>query len=298
MSSTETVDPRFRDLDAWPTRAAVEAMAQGQSEAIAAVQAQIDAIASAAEAAAARLGATGRLIYAGAGASGRLAVQDGVELGPTFSWPEARVAYLLAGGIEALWRSVEGAEDDRAAASLQAQALALTSADVLIAVAASGRTPYAIAALEAARAAGALTIAITNNAATPLAAAADHALVALTGPEVLAGSTRMKAGTAQKAILNTLSTAIMLRLGRVYQGLMVDMIPSNAKLKERAVRMVATIAACAPEVAIHALQTAQHRIKPAVLVARGLTLEAAVEVLAQHGDNLRAALAEIGGPNG
>ena len=218
--TTETVDPRYADLDRWPTALAVEAMLEGQMAAIAALKDQSGAIAAAADAAAARLREGGRLVYVGAGTSGRVAVQDGVELTPTYSWPDERLVFLLAGGMDALAHSAEGAEDDDAAARAEIAAADIGQNDVVIGVAASGRTPYAVAAIDAARAAGALTIGLANNPGTPLLAGAEHPILADTGSEIVAGSTRMKAGTAQKVALNLLSTAIMLRLGRVYRGLM------------------------------------------------------------------------------
>jgi N-acetylmuramic acid 6-phosphate etherase len=211
-----------------------------------------------------RLRAGGRLVYAGAGTSGRLAVQDGVELTPTYNWPSERLVFLVAGGMGALMRSVEGAEDNIEAAREEVAAADVGPNDVLIAVAASGRTPYAVAALEAARVRGALTIAIANNPGTPLLAAADHPIVADTGAEIVAGSTRMKAGTAQKAALNMLSTAIMLRCGLVHRGLMVNMRISNEKLAQRARRMVATLAGIDEARAADALELAGNDLRRAV----------------------------------
>jgi N-acetylmuramic acid 6-phosphate etherase len=224
------------------------------------------------------------LIYAGAGTSGRLAVLDGVELGPTYDWD--RTFYALAGGMGALLESVEGAEDDAGAGEAAIREAGAATADVVIGVAASGRTPFTVAAVRAGGALGALTVGIASNAGTPLLEAADHSILLLTGAEVVAGSTRMKAGTAQKIALNTLSTAIMLRLGRIHGGLMVDMRLSNAKLRARAATIVAEIADVDPSAARAALDTAEGNIKRAVLIALGVgpgALDAA-------GDNLREAL--------
>ncbi len=290
MAGTETPDPRFADIDRWPTVDAVTAMLDGQTDAIAAIRSQTRAIAAAADAAAVVLKSGGRIAYAGAGTSGRVAVQDGVELGPTFGWPEARLVYLMAGGMDALAHSAEGAEDDADAARAGVATHKISKGDVLIGIAASGRTRFTIGAVEAARTAGALTISIANNAGTPLLNAADHAIVAATGSEIIAGSTRMKAGTAQKAILNILSTAIMLRLGRVYRGLMVDMVISNEKLLHRAQGMVRTITDCPEDVAIHAVEAAGHDIKAAVLIALGHTADSAKALLALHDGILRDAL--------
>lgn len=288
--STETVDPRFVDIDLWPTETAVEAMLEGQLAAVAALKSQVGALARASDAAAARLDRGGRLVYAGAGTSGRIAVQDGVELTPTYDWPSDRLVYLMAGGMGALTESVEGAEDDADAARAEITAAGVGPLDVVVGVAASGRTPYTVAAVEAARAAGALTIGIANNKGAPLLAAAEHALLAETGSELVAGSTRMKAGTAQKAALNLFSTATMLRCGRVYRGLMVDMRISNAKLLRRGAAMVRDLVGVDDAAASAALDAAGRDIKAAVLIAGGASAQQARERLAAAGGNLRAAL--------
>ena len=290
MPSTEDQNLRFIDIDRWPTIDAVDAMLDEQLVALTAIREATAEIARAAEAASDRLRRGGRLVYAGAGTSGRVAVQDGVELGPTFGWPATRLDYLLAGGIEALSHSVEGAEDDADGARAAVVASGVGQLDVVIGVAASGRTPFTLAVVQAARTAGALTVAIANNRGTPLLVAAEHGLLAATGSEIIAGSTRMKAGTAQKVILNMLSTAIMLRLGRVYRGLMVDMQVSNSKLLARAQAMVTSLADCPDETAAAALEQTGRNIKAAVLVARGATPSAAVDTLARHDGILRAAL--------
>ena len=196
----------------------------------------------------------------------------------------------MAGGTDALMHSAEGAEDDADAARAGVADNGIGTGDVLISVAASGRTRFTIGAIAAARAAGALTISIANNPDTPLLTAADHAIVASTGSEIIAGSTRMKAGTAQKAILNILSTAIMLRLGRVYRGLMVDMVISNEKLLGRAHGIVSAIANCPDDVAIRAVEVAGHDIKVAVLIALGHSADNARALLAAHDYILRDAL--------
>lgn len=288
--STETVSERFVDIDMWSTEAALEAMFEGQLSAISAVRSEIGAIAKAAEAAAGRLERGGRLVYAGAGTSGRIAVQDGVELGPTFGWPADRLAYALAGGSDALSRSAELAEDDAEAAVSALRSLGIRDHDVLIGVAASGRTKYTISAVETANAVGALTIGVANNANTDLLKAAQIGICADTGSEVIAGSTRMKAGTAQKAILNLLSTAIMIRCGRVYKGLMVDMVISNQKLHERAVSMIQQLAAVGHSEAQAALGAADGEIKAGVLCALGANIVEAREVLSQHNGLLRDAI--------
>lgn len=295
MPNTESVNPRFADIDRWTTTEAVEAMLEGQLSAIASIKSQTGQIAAAAEAAAERLRDGGRLVYVGAGTSGRVAVQDGVELGPTFGWPNTRLLYLIAGGTDALVRSAEGAEDDADDARSRIDEAAIGSGDVVIGVAASGRTPFTIAALKAAKAAGALTIAIANNAGTELLQVADHGLLAATGSEAIAGSTRMKAGTAQKAILNLLSTAIMLRLGRVYRGLMVDMVISNEKLLNRAFGIVRALSDCSEATAVKAVHLAGNDIKTAVLIALGKDPVEAAALLREHGGILRDAVESVNG---
>jgi N-acetylmuramic acid 6-phosphate etherase len=289
--TTELISSRYADLDLWPTGDAVQAMLEGQLAAAASVQSQAEGIAAAAESAAARLrDGAGRLIYAGAGTSGRLAVQDGVELGPTYDWPEQRTVYALAGGMDALLTSVEGAEDDAAAGKHALDRAGAGTDDVVIGVAASGRTPYTLGAVRAGAEAGALTIGIASNAGTPLLEAAKHPILLATGPEIVAGSTRMKAGTGQKIALNLLSTAIMLRLGRVYKGLMVDMRLSNRKLEARAAVMVQEISGADEATASAALAQADGRIKLASLIATGLGAEEAAHLLTESGGNLRVAL--------
>jgi N-acetylmuramic acid 6-phosphate etherase len=288
--STEDVDPRFADLDAWPFANAIEAMWDGQLSAVAAVRPALPAITAAAEAAAMALGDTGRLIYVGAGTSGRVAVQDGAELTPTFNWPVERNVFLMAGGDQAFVASIEGAEDDAARAVRQINALALGPADVVIGVAASGTTPFTVAAIQRARALGAVTIGIANNPGTPLLTAAAFPVLIETGSELIAGSTRMKAGTAQKVVLNLISTGIMLKFGKVYRGMMVNMRAANVKLQRRAERMVARLADCSIEAAAEALAHADGDIRLATLLAQGHEKAVAITILADAKGNLRQAL--------
>lgn len=287
---TEDVNPRFSELDLWPTQEAVEAMYEGQLAAIAATRTAIAAIAAAADASATRIGNSGRLIYTGAGTSGRLAVLDGVELGPTFGWPDDRLFYCLAGGEKALVRSVEGAEDDRDDGAKQIADLTVTEKDVVIGVAASGRTPFTLGTLQEANTRGALTVGISNNANSAILSEARHGILAETGSELVAGSTRMKAGTAQKSILNMLSTAIMLRLGRIYKGYMVDMIVSNEKLEKRAISMVAEIANTDTDKAAAALKAADNNIREAILLCLGREPAESRAIIQNHNGNLRAVL--------
>ena len=291
--STEDIDPRFVDLDAWPLSAAMEAMWDGQLESIAAVRTALPQITAATVAAAIRLRSVGRLIYVGAGTSGRVAVQDGAELGPTFNWPQSRVVFVMAGGNNALLKSVEGAEDDAVDGTTQMDLANVARDDVVIGLTASGATPFTVAAIARARALGALTIGIANNPATPMLSTADFPILLNTGSEVLAGSTRMKAGTAQKAALNLISTGIMLAQGRVYKGLMVNMNASNAKLKKRAERMVMQLANCDQSAAIKALTVSDGDIKTAVLMATGHSLSQVAQALEKHGGNLRKAIGTL-----
>ncbi|MGN6748593.1 MAG: N-acetylmuramic acid 6-phosphate etherase, partial [Xanthobacteraceae bacterium] len=219
---TERASPRFSDIDRWEPGDILEALIESQMAAVATVRAALPAIQAAAAAMQARLSGSGRLIYVGAGTSGRLAVQDGAELIPTFNWPADRLLLLMAGGKDALLRSVEGAEDAVDQAAQLVRQHAITPADVIIAVAASGTTPFTLACMREAKRRGAFAIGIANNTSTPLLVDADCPILLDTGPEAIAGSTRMKAGTAQRVALNLLSTLVMIRLGRVHEGLMVD----------------------------------------------------------------------------
>ena len=287
---TEAIDQRYLDLDLWPTGEAVEAMLEAQLAAVAAVRAAVPEITRAVDGAADVLGETGRLIYLGAGTSGRIGVQDGTELVPTFDWPPSRLVYLMAGGDGALLSSVEGAEDDEADGRAQIDRVGAGHGDVVIAVAASGTTPFSVAAIARARERGALTIAVANNPGTPLLTAAEHAILVDTGAEVIAGSTRMKAGTAQKVVLNMISTGIMVRLGRVYRGMMVNMRASNAKLKKRAVRIVSILATCDADAAAQALAAADNDLRLAVMIAMGKPREASIAALGAARGNLREAI--------
>ncbi|HPD91139.1 MAG: N-acetylmuramic acid 6-phosphate etherase [Rhodobacter sp.] len=284
MSSTEQAAPRFDGLETWPTRDLAAALLETQLAAAAAAAATAETLAQAIDAAAQRLAAGGRLIYLGAGTSGRLAVLDAAELPPTFDWPRDRALALMAGGDAALVHAIEGAEDDAPAAVAALTAAALSPRDVVIGVAASGRTPYTRAGLAHARATGALAIGLFNAPDAPMRADCDLALVADTGAEIIAGSTRMKAGTAQKVLLNSLSTGIMVRLGHVWRGRMVEMRPTNAKLHARAVAMVADLASCPTEQARAALATGG-TIKTAL----------AMVLLDLDAETARARLAAVGG---
>ena len=293
--ATEEVDPRFADLDAWSLTSAMEAMWEGQLAAVAAIGRALPAITAATNAAREALGDHGRLIYVGAGTSGRVAVQDGAELTPTFAWPQERLHFIIAGGESAFVASVEGAEDDVVDAVKQIDAARLSQNDVVIAVSASGTTPFTEAALREAGAHRAVTIGVANNPGTALLASAKYPVLVETGRELIAGSTRMKAGTAQKVVLNLISTGIMLGLGSVYRGMMVNMQPTNAKLKRRAETMVGRIAGCNETQAARALDQAVGDIKTAALLVLGYDQAEAESILASHKGNLRRVFAELAG---
>lgn len=291
MAGTEDAAGRYAAIEDWSPGDLVTGILESQMAGVAAVLPAAPDIARAVEAATPRLAAGGRLVYAGAGTSGRIAAQDAAELPPTFSWPYERAVPVMAGGAGALLRAAEGAEDDAGAAREALAELGLGSNDVVIALAASGRTPFAIAALDYAREVGALAIGIYNNRAGKLGAAADIPILIDTGPEFLAGSTRMKAGTAQKVVLNCISTAVMIRLGFVYRGLMVEMRPTNVKLEQRAAKMVAELTGAAFDVAAKALAEAEGSIKLAtIMLTKSLSRADAEAVLAAANGNLRAAL--------
>jgi N-acetylmuramic acid 6-phosphate etherase len=295
---TEEIDPRFVDLDAWSTGDMIEAMYHGQLKACAAVGPALPALRAAVDDAVSHLKRDGRLVYVGAGSSGRIAVQDGAELAPTYGWPSDRLVFVMAGGMQALAQSVEGAEDSAAQGAQAIDEAGVHPDDVVIAVAASGTTPFTLGALRAAAARGALCIALASNPDAPLFEPARHAILIETGTEVLAGSTRMQAGTAQKIVLNLFSTAVMVRLGRVYRGLMVSMRASNAKLLRRAAVIVGQIVGCEADAAADLVQRADGDVKIAVLLGLGWPQAEAVEALRRHEGNLRAAIGAAGPERG
>ncbi len=253
-------------------------------------------IAKAADAIAAALGKGGRLVYVGAGTSGRLGVLDASECPPTFGVAPGMVVGLIAGGPSALVSATEGAEDRAEDGAADVRSIGLCDRDVLVGIAVSGRTPYVIGALEYARSVGAVTVALSCNPATVIAQLADIAISPVVGPEVLAGSTRLKSGTAQKLVLNMLTTASMIRIGKTYQNLMVDLHASNRKLLARAVRIVMQATDCTTEEAEQALERTNNDVKLAILVTlTGRDVEEARAALAAAGGFLRRAI-EVGAP--
>jgi N-acetylmuramic acid 6-phosphate etherase len=268
---TEARSPALADLDRRPTVDVVSAVVDGHDEVVAAVRRAAPAIAALADAVAGRLRGGGRMIYVGAGSAGRLAAVDASEWGPTFSWPADRIIALVAGAQEAPGSPAEAAtEDDRAAGAADVEAAGPTKDDVVVAVSASGRTPYALGGLEAAG--SALRAAITCNSGSPLGEAAQLEVVTHVGPEVLAGGTRIKAGTAQKLVLNALSTAVNVRLGRTLGDLMTSMRVANDKLRDRAIRICVAATGCEEGAAREAMRVAGDDISVAiVMLAKGVS---------------------------
>jgi N-acetylmuramic acid 6-phosphate etherase len=287
---TERASPRYSHIDLWEPADILHALIESQMAAVAAVRSALSAIERAADAVEMRLRGSGRLIYVGAGTSGRLAVQDGAELIPTFNWPADRLLLLMAGGKEALLRSSEGVEDEITQASQLVQQHQIGPADAVIAVAASGTTPFTLACMRDSRQRGALTVGIANNRSTPILDEADCPIWLDTGAEPIAGSTRMKAGTAQRVTLNLISTLVMIRLGRVHEGLMIDVQAINAKLVERSENILRRLSGRSSAEAHDALARAAGNIKVAMLLLQGCSVDRAHELLEQAGGRLRAAL--------
>ncbi|MFF8657869.1 N-acetylmuramic acid 6-phosphate etherase [Streptomyces huasconensis] len=290
--TTEAFRPELSEIDRLDTLEIAGIMNAEDATVPAAVAERLPAIAAAIDATAERLAGGGRLVYAGAGTAGRLGVLDASECPPTFNTDPSRVVGLIAGGPGAMVEAVEGAEDSKELAAADLDGLRLTAADVVVGVSASGRTPYAVGAVEHARARhGALTIGLSCNADSALAAAADHGIEIVVGPELLTGSTRLKAGTAQKLVLNMISTITMIRLGKTYGNLMVDVRASNEKLRARSHRIVA-LATGAPDEEIEAaLAATDGEVKNAILtILGGVDAATASDLLTTSKGHLRAAL--------
>ena len=294
--TTERASPRYAGIDVWEPADILESLIEGQFAAVAAVRAALPEIEAAAIAMQERLRERGRLVYAGAGTSGRMGVQDGAELIPTFSWPDDRLLLLIAGGKDALLQSVEGAEDEVEQAVALVTRQEINAADVLIAVAASGTTPFTMTCLREARKRGALTVGIANNRDTPILHESHHAILLNTGSEPIAGSTRMKAGTAQKIALNLLSSLLMILLGRVYQGLMVDVRALNKKLVRRSEDMLMQLTGRSRDEARAALDRANGSVKVAVLLLRGCDPDRAADLLDRAAGQLGKALELLKAP--
>lgn len=291
--TTEQRNPRTLHIDEVPTLELVRLINEEDQRVPQAVAAILPDIARAVDLIAARLAADGRLFYIGAGTSGRLGILDAVECPPTYRTDPERIQGIIAGGTPAIFRAQEGAEDSEELGARDLAARGFRAGDIACGIAASGRTPYVIGALRHARACGGATIALACSEHAAIASLADIALLPITGPEAITGSTRMKAGTAQKLVLNMLSTGAMVKLGKTYGNLMVDVKASNAKLTERATRIVMEVAECSRETAAEALKLADGRAKVAILrVLTGRDIAGCEALLEQNHGRLLAAMNE------
>ena len=292
MLNTETPSQAHAALDQYPTGELVNVFVDDQFQAVEAVRKAAPRIAAAVTAALPRMEAGGRLIYVGAGTSGRLGVLDSVELYPTFSWPHGRAVALLAGGSDAMFVAVEGAEDDAEQGGADLEGVNVGPDDVVLAIAASGGTPYVLGAIRAARAVGALTIGFANNPDAPVTREAEIGITLDTGPEVVSGSTRLKAGTSQKIALNTFSSALMVRLNKVYGNLMVDLKATNAKLVRRAIRLTSFATGADEEAARAVLEQCGFHVKTAIVaLSKQTSVEQAQALLEAARGSVRQALA-------
>lgn len=292
MPKTEAPSLEHPELDAYSIEDIVDALVEDQGAAIDAVRAAKGEIAAAVAAAIPRIEAGGRLVYVGAGTSGRLGLLDSVELYPTFSWPRERCVALIAGGHRAVFRSIEGAEDSDEQGAADVQAAGVNSLDVVLLLAASGDTPFVMGALRAARNAGALTIGIANNPGAPVVHDAEFGITLDTGAELISGSTRLKAGTSQKVALNTFSSALMVRLNKVYRNLMVDVRPTNAKLKRRAIALTVLATGTSEATVRRTLEGCDFQVKVAILaIGKGIDIAEAQARLDAAKGNLRLAMA-------
>jgi N-acetylmuramic acid 6-phosphate etherase len=290
---TEHRNPASKDLDRMTADEIVRLMNREDRKVAAAVSQQLPAIARAVDAIVKAIRDGGRLIYVGAGSSGRMAVLDAAECPPTFGTPPKLVQALIAGGRPAVTGAVEGAEDSRANSERDLRRKNLTRHDVVVGITASGTTPYVLAALQYARRHGSATVAITVNPRTPVARLAKILIATEVGPEVLTGSTRLKAGTAQKMVLNMLSTAAMARLGHVYENLMIDVRASNQKVSDRIVRILAEASGRNVSASEHALRQAGHNMRIALVMLKlGVDARNARKKLAAAKGNLHDALGE------
>jgi len=292
---TEHINDDLLDLDLRDNESILNTLVESQVRSVHAVRDAIPALNTAVSAAAQRLGASdGRLVMVGAGASGRLAIQDGAELWPTYGWPASRLLLTIAGGESALLHSIEGGEDNAANAHREVQSQAIDKNDVVVGLAASGTSRWTVAWIEHARSAGALTIGMANNADTPLLLASECPVYLDSGAEVLAGSTRMAAGTAQKVALNMFSTLLMIRLNKTYGNLMVDMAAVNSKLDDRRLRMLKTLVPDTDtEKAADALRQANGWVKLAALICLDISHGDALQLLDDCNGSLRLAMSKL-----
>jgi len=293
---TEQENPRTRDISSLPTEEVVRLMNEEDARVAAAVREVLPEVARAVDSIAERLSNGGRLFYVGTGTSGRLGVLDASECPPTFGVPAELVQGIIAGGYDALHRATEASEDDREAGARDLEARGLKSSDAVVGIAASGRTPYTVGAVEHARARGAFTAALACVPGSPITSAAEVAIVPVVGPEAVAGSTRLKAGTAQKLVLNMLSTATMIRLGYVTGNRMTNMLPRNEKLRARSVRILAAETGLAEQEAQSAFERAGRDLRTALVMHKaGRTREEAERALAESRGVVARAVERLGG---
>ena len=290
--ATEQRNPNTMNIDTLSTLDMVKLINREDHRVAEAVALVTDKIAEAVDVIAARLSTGGRLIYCGAGTSGRLGILDAVECPPTYSTDPETVQALMAGGYGAIFKAVEGAEDSKELGKTDMQGIGFSGKDVLVGIAASGRTPYVLGCMEYAKELGAPTVAVTCCPGSILDSFADIGIAPAPGPEVVTGSTRMKSGTAQKMVLNMLSTGAMIKLGKVYGNLMVDVKPSNEKLVHRCVTIVCSATDCTEEEAVDALERCGYHPKTAiVMLLRGVDTETADRLLEAAGGRIAKVLA-------
>lgn len=288
---TEQRNPASEGIDAKPVTEILRLINEEDRKVADSVTSEIPRITQAVERIVDRIRNGGRLFYIGAGTSGRLGVLDAAECRPTFHVPDGLVQGIIAGGDKALARATEASEDDPASGASDLLARGFTARDALVGIATSGRTPYVLGAVREARKMGAFTTGISCTTGSLLAQQVDVAITPLVGPEVITGSTRMKAGTATKLVLNMISTATMIRLGYVYGNLMVNVEPSNEKLRDRALRIIGQAAAVTQEDAVRLLEESANSVRVAILMGkRGLSRQQAEELLVRAGDRVRVAL--------
>lgn len=290
--TTEARNEATKKIDQVSTLEMVTLINQEDQKIAQAIEKVLPQIAAAIDAAAERFKKGGRLIYCGAGTSGRLGALDAIELTPTYSVSPERAFGILAGGEKAMYQAIEGAEDSKELAIEDLTQHQLTAQDVVIAIAASGRTPYAVSAIEYGKKVGALTISVTCNNQSPMNQLAEIGIAPIVGPEVITGSTRMKAGSAQKMVLNMFSTGIMVKVGNIYQNLMVNVQPTNEKLMQRATNIIKEAAEIEESQAKEYLEAAQLEVAPAIVMAKAhVDFQKAKQLLAEHDGRISEVLA-------
>lgn len=290
---TEEINPNTKNIDSVPTIEMVKMINDEDKKVAYAVEKELPAIAKAIDVISDKLSRGGRLIYIGAGTSGRLGILDASECPPTFGVSSDLVQGLIAGGKRAVFKAVEGAEDNKELAAEDLKKIKFNKKDVIVGIAASGRTPYTIGGLEYGNTIGAYTISLTNNPKSMMSKISNLSIAPVVGPEVISGSTRLKAGTSQKMVLNMLTTGSMIKLGKVYKNLMVDLVAQNLKLVERAQKLVSLATGVSNSVAIKYLEKTEYNVKLAILLIKtGLSLEEGKKVLEKNQGYLRKAIEE------